>query len=68
MRRTMNIDFVFKIAGIGIIITVISQILTRAGREDIATLASLSGLVIVLMMVAGMISDFFTGIRSLFSL
>lgn len=64
----MNIDFVFKIAGIGIIITVISQILTRAGREDIATLASLSGLVIVLMMVAGMISDFFTGIRSLFSL
>lgn len=68
MRRTMNIDFVFKIAGIGIIITVISQILTRAGREDIATLATLSGLVIVLMMVAGMISDFFTGIRSLFSL
>ncbi len=64
----MNIDFVFKIAGIGIIITVISQILTRAGREDIATLATLSGLVIVLMMVAGMISDFFTGIRSLFSL
>ena len=64
----MNIDFVFKIAGIGIIVTIISQILTRAGREDVATLATLSGLVIVLMMVAGMISDFFTSIRSLFAL
>ena len=64
----MSIDFVFKIAGIGIIITVISQILTRAGREDIATLATLSGLAIVLMMVAGMISEFFNGIRNLFSL
>ena len=64
----MNIDFVFKIAGIGIIVTVISQILNRAGREDIATLAALSGLVVVLMMVVSMISDFFHSIRSLFSL
>ncbi len=64
----MNIDFVFRIAGIGIIVTIISQILNRAGREDIATLATLSGLVIVLMMVAGLISDFFSSIRSLFAL
>ena len=42
----MNIDFVFKIAGIGIIVTVISQLLTRAGRDDIAMLATLSGLVV----------------------
>ena len=62
----MNIDFVFKIAGIGIIITLIGQILTRAGREDIAMLTTLSGLVIVLMMVASMVSDFFTSLRSLF--
>ena len=61
----MDIDFVFRIAGIGIIVTVISQLLTRAGRDDIAMLATLSGLVVVLMMVVGMISDFFTGIRSL---
>jgi len=61
----MDIDFVFRIAGIGIIVTVISQLLTRAGRDDIALLATLSGLVVVLMMVVGMISDFFTGIRSL---
>ncbi len=64
----MNIDLVFRIAGIGIIVTVISQILNRAGREDIATLAALSGLVVVLMMVVGMLSDFFTTIRSLFAL
>ena len=61
----MNIDFVFRIAGIGIIVTVISQLLTRAGRDDIALLATLSGLVVVLMMVVGMISDFFASIRSL---
>ena len=61
----MDIDFVFRIAGIGIIVTVISQLLTRAGRDDIALLATLSGPVVVLMMVVGMISDFFSSIRSL---
>lgn len=64
----MSIDFVFRIAGIGVIVTVIAQLLTRAGRDDIAMLATLSGLVVVLMMVAGMISDFFASIRKLFSL
>ena len=64
----MDIDFVFRIAGIGIIVTVISQLLTRAGRDDIAMLATLSGLVVVLMMVVGMISSFFTSIRGMFAL
>ena len=64
----MSIDFVFKIAGIGILITIIAQVLTRAGREDIAMLATLSGLVVVMTMVAGMLSDFFASLRSLFSL
>ena len=64
----MSIDFVFKIAGIGVVETVISQLLSRAGRDDIAMLATLSGLVVVLTMVVGMISDFFTSIRSLLSL
>lgn len=64
----MSIDFVFKIAGIGIIVTLIAQILTRAGRDDMAMLATLSGLVLVLLMVANMISDFFTSLRSLFAL
>ena len=61
----MDIEFVFRIAGIGIIVTVISQLLSRAGRDDIAMLATLSGLVVVLMMVVGMISDFFSSLRSL---
>ncbi len=64
----MSIDFVFRIAGIGVVVTVISQLLSRAGRDDIAMLATLSGLVVVLTMVVGMISDFFTSIRSLLSL
>lgn len=65
MRWSMDIDFVFRIAGIGIVVTVISQLLTRAGRDDVALLATLSGLVVVLMMVVGMISDFFSSIRSM---
>lgn len=64
----MDIDFIFRIAGIGVIVTVISQLLTRAGRDDIAMLATLSGLVLVLLMVVNAISDFFNSIRSLFAL
>ena len=64
----MDIDILFRIAAIGILVTVISQLLTRAGREDIAMLATLSGLVVVLIMVINMISELFTAIRSMFSL
>ncbi|MGX8706998.1 MAG: stage III sporulation protein AC [bacterium] len=64
----MDVDFVFKIAGIGIVVTVIGQVLSRAGRDDIAMLATLSGLVVVLMMVVNMISSFFDTIRGLFAL
>ena len=56
----------FKIAGIGVIVTVIAQVLTRAGREDIAMLASLSGLILALVMVVDMIFNFFNSVRSLF--
>lgn len=64
----MDIDFIFKIAGIGVLVTVISQVLSRAGRDDIAMLASLSGLIVVLFMVVDMISQFFATIRSTFAL
>ena len=50
--NVMNVDLIFKIAAIGIIVAVINQLLTRAGRDDIATLVTISGLVIVLMMIA----------------
>lgn len=62
----MDIDFVFKIAAIGILVSVLSQVLTRAGREDIAMLTTLSGLVIVLVMVVDMISQFFGSVRAMF--
>ena len=64
----MDIDFVFKIGAIGIIITVISQVLSRAGREDIATFSTLAGLIVVLLMVVNMVSEFFATIRSVFNL
>ena len=64
----MDVDFVFRIAGIGILVTVIGQVLTRAGREDIAMLATLSGLVVVLMMVANMIASFFASLRGMVAL
>jgi len=64
----MDIEFVFRIGAIGILITLISQVLVRAGREDIATMASLAGLVIVMMMVVNMVSEFFESIRVMFHL
>lgn len=64
----MDIEFVFKIGAIGILITVVSQVLSRAGREDIATLATLAGLIVVLMMVVNMVSEFFDSIRVMFNL
>jgi len=64
----MDIDFVFKIGAIGILITVVAQVLSRAGREDVATLASLAGLIVVLLMVVNMVSEFFSDIRVMFDL
>lgn len=64
----MTVDVVFKIAAIGILVAVLSQVLTRAGREDIAMLTTLAGLVVVLVMVVNLISDFFGSVRSIFSL
>lgn len=64
----MNIDIIFKIAAIGILITVICQILKKSDREDIATLVSLAGLIIVLTLVLGMIADLFEAIKAIFNL
>lgn len=64
----MDIDFVFKIGAIGIVITVVSQVLSHAGREDVATLASLAGLIVVLLMVVNMVSSFFQDVRLMFDL
>ncbi|MBE5734143.1 MAG: stage III sporulation protein AC [Clostridiales bacterium] len=64
----MQIELIFKIAGIGILITVITQVLKKSDRDDIATLVSLAGFIIVLTFVVGMISDLFETIKNIFSL
>ncbi|MBE5749883.1 MAG: stage III sporulation protein AC [Clostridiales bacterium] len=64
----MNVDIIFKIAAIGILITVITQVLKKSDRDDIATLVALAGLVIVLTLVINMISDLFTNIKNIFNL
>ena len=65
---TADIDIIFKIAGIGIAIAVLNQVLVKAGREEQAMLVTLAGVVIVLLMGVNRISDFFGVIRELFSL
>jgi stage III sporulation protein AC len=64
----MNIDIIFKIAAIGILVTLISQLLTRWGREDIAMITTVAGLIIVLLMALDMVADFFQTIKSVFQL
>lgn len=64
----MDVELVFKIAAIGIIVSILNQVLTRSGREEQATMTTLTGLVVVLMMVAQKISELFDLIKSLFGL
>lgn len=64
----MDIDLIFKIAAIGIIVSILNQVLSRSGREEQATMTTLVGLVVVLMIVAQKISDLFELVKSLFQL
>ncbi len=64
----MDVSILFKMAAIGIIVTVICQILKKSDRDDIATLVSIVGLVIVLAVVVGMIGDLFEDIENIFGL
>lgn len=64
----VSIDLVFKIAAIGILLAVLNAVLTRAGREDIATLTTIAGLIIVLLMVVDLVSGLFTTVKSVFAL
>lgn len=64
----MDIELVFKIAAIGIIVAVLNQLLIRSGREDQAIMTTLAGLVVVLSILVKQISVLFATIRSLFAL
>lgn len=64
----MDVDVIFKVAAIGIIITVLNQLLVRSGREEQAMLTTLTGLVVVLLMVVDMIAELFSTVKSVFGL
>ena len=64
----MDVDLIFRIAAIGILVAVLNQLLVRSGREEQAMMTTLAGLVVVLMMMVRQISDLFELIRALFHL
>lgn len=63
---SMEIDLIFKIAAIGIIVSILNQVLSRSGREEQATMTTLAGLIVVLMMLAQKIADLFDLVKTLF--
>ena len=64
----MDVDLIFKIAAIGILVSVLNQVLSRSGRDEQATMTTLAGAVVVLMMVVQQISGLFTLVKDLFGL
>lgn len=64
----MDVDMIFRIAAIGILVAVLNQVLSRAGRDEQAMMTTLAGLVVVLMMVVQEIAALFTLVKTLFQL
>ncbi len=64
----MDVNLIFKIAAIGIIVAVLNQLLIRSGREEQAMITTLAGLIVVLMMIIPQISALFQSIQSIFGL
>ncbi len=63
----MDVEIIFKIAAIGILTAIIGQILKQTGKDEISTLATLAGLIIVLIMVLNLIGDLFTTFKTIFN-
>lgn len=64
----MNVDLIFKIAAVGILVSVLNQVLIRSGRDEMATMTTLVALVVVLMIVVREISGLFDMVKDLFDL
>ncbi len=64
----VQVDLLFKLAGLGVVVAVISQVLNRTGREELGTLVTVVGLVIALFLVVNLISDLFSSLKSIFAL
>lgn len=63
----MEIDLIFKIAAVGIIVSILNQVLVRSGREEQATMTTLAGLVVVLLIVVQKIAELFDLVKNLFN-
>lgn len=68
VRIGMSVDIIFKIAAIGILVSVLNHVLNRAGREEISMMVTLAGIVVVLLMVIDMISRLFNNVKNIFQL
>lgn len=68
MRGNMSVSVIFKIAAVGILVTILSQVLKHSGREEQAFLVSLAGLILVLMWLVPYIYDLFVLVQKLFSI
>ena len=64
----VQIDLLFKLAGLGVGVAVLCQVLTRAGREELSTLVTVVGLVIALFLVVDLVADLFSSLQSIFAL
>ena len=64
----IEVELLFKLAGLGVVVAVLSQVLNRAGREELGTLVTVTGLVIALLLVINLISDLFSSLKSIFAL
>ena len=68
VRKIMDISFLFKIAAIGLIVAVLNQMLSKAGREEYATLTVLTGIVVIIAMLIPQVSSLFSDIKYIFNL
>ncbi len=64
----MDVDFIFRVAAIGILVTVLNQLLVRSGREEQAMMTTLAGLVVVMLMIINCIAELFDTVKSVFGL
>lgn len=64
----MQLNVLFQIAGVGILTTVVSAVLTSSGRSELANLATVAGLAVVLLMVVSLLSELFTSVQAIFQL
>ena len=64
----VQMDLLFKLAGLGVVVAVLCQVLTRAGREELSTLVTVVGLVIALFLVVDLVAGLFSSLQSIFAL